>query len=380
MNPMINVLQLGGPAGLYGAERWILALIRNLNPKKIKSIVSVIKDDPNLPVALCKKAEKMGFETKIFTAYGKCNFSAVEQLRQYILKNDIHIIHTHQYKQDLIGLLAVRGTKCKIISTPHGWSRDAGFKLQCYEALDRLIFPFFDAVVPLSPDLYNPLKHIPFLKKKLHLIQNGVDTAEIEECTSVASELVEWKSQGYFVIGYIGQLIHRKGIDILFNAVAMLDKGIKWKMALIGDGEQKSYLEQLAKDLKIYHNVNFFGFKNNRLKFLNGFDVFVLPSRLEGIPRCLMEALAAQKIVVTSDIPGSRELIQNGKTGYSFTLEEAQNLSVKIMYVMDNSKEAHELAINGKEKIFREYSAKRMAMEYERLFSSIISFNHNGKQ
>jgi len=124
-----------------------------------------LQSDLNLPVALCKKAEKMGFETKIFTAYGKFNFSAVKQLRLYILKNNIHIVHTHGYKQDLIALLSSKGTNCKIISTPHGWSRDAGFKLQCYETLDRLIFPFFDAVVPLSPDLYRSIKIYSILKK-----------------------------------------------------------------------------------------------------------------------------------------------------------------------------------------------------------------------
>lgn len=122
----------------------------------------------------------------------------------------------------------------------------------------------------------------------------------------------------------------------------MLGKDIKWKIALIGDGDQKQYLQKLASDLNIKEKISFFGFKNNRLEYLNGFDVFVLPSRLEGIPRCLMEALAAGK-PVTSDIPGSRELIQNGETGYSFIPEDAQDFNLKIKNIFKNSKEAHEL-------------------------------------
>ncbi|MDY0223643.1 MAG: glycosyltransferase family 4 protein, partial [Desulfobacterium sp.] len=205
----IKVLQLGSPTGLYGAERWILALVRYLDSTEIESIVASIKDDPTLEVPLCREAERLGFKTRVFKAYGRFNFSAVRQLRAYIREHGIDILHTHSYKQDLIGLMATFGTECKIISTPHGWSRDAGLKLQCYEALNRAVFPLFDRVVPLSPELYRPLKRIPFLKHKLRLIQNGVDTGEILACRTIAPELVEWQAQGALIIGYIGQLVHR---------------------------------------------------------------------------------------------------------------------------------------------------------------------------
>ena len=365
----IKVLQLGSPTGLYGAERWILALVRNLNPTKVHSIVSAIKDDPVLEVPLCARAEEFGFEAKIFTAYGKYNISAVKQLKQYIVANKIDILHTHGYKQDLIGFLATRGTNCKIISTPHGWSRNAGFTLQCYEALDRLIFPFLNTVAPLSPDLYNNLRYIPFLKDKLKYIQNGVDTIEIEECKTIDSQLIEWKKKGYFIIGYIGQLIHRKGLDILFRAAAMLD--IEYKIALIGKGEQQDYLEQLAADLDIDQNVTFFGFKSNRLEYLNGFDIFVLPSRLEGIPRCLMEALTAQIPVVSSNIPGSTELIKDGRTGYLFTSDNPAELAQKILLIKKQYPEMSKIKQRGKATIIQEYSALKMAKKYEVLFSAI---------
>lgn len=369
MNDPIKVLQLGSPTGLYGAERWILALVKNLNPTKVHSIVSAIKDAPELTVPLCFRAEALGIETKIFKAYGKYNISAVKKLKQYIIANKVDILHTHGYKQDLIGFLATWGTKCKIISTPHGWSRDAGFTLQCYEALDRLIFPFLNTVAPLSPDLYSKLRYIPFLKNKLKYIQNGVDTIEIEECKTINSQLIEWKQKGFFIIGYIGQLIHRKGLDILFRAAAMLD--IKYKIALIGKGEQQDYLKRLAADLDIDQNVTFFGFKSNRLEYLNGFDLFVLPSRLEGIPRCLMEALTAEIPVVSSNIPGSTELIKDGRTGYLFTSENPADLTQKILLIEKQYHEMSGIKQRGKAKIIQEYSALKMAKKYEVLFSTV---------
>lgn len=364
----IKVLQLGSPTGLYGAERWILALVRNLDSQKVHSVVAAIKDDPDLEVPLCIKAAELGFETKIFTAYGKFNLEAVRQLRHYVILNKINFLHTHGYKQDLIGLLATRGTSCKIISTPHGWSRDAGFKIQCYEALDRIIFPFLDAVVPLSDELYDNLKRVPFLKLKLKLILNGVDIDEIEACKTVAPELIEWKNQGYFIIGYIGRLIHLKGIDILLKAAARLKSEIKWKIAIVGDGEQKGYLKRLTCDLNISDKVYFFGFRNNRLEFLNGFDVFVLPSRLEGIPRCLMEAMAAYIPVISSDIAGCRVIVDYGKTGYLFKKENDENLAYHVNYIFSHKNEMEQSTSAAAELIRKRHSAKRMAIQYQHLY------------
>ena len=155
----IRVLQLGSPTGLYGAERWILALIKHLDPEKVESIVAVIKDDPTLDAPLCREARKLGFRSHSIDAHGKVNFSAVKLLRKFIRENNIHVLHSHGYKTDLIGLVATRGTGCKIISTPHGWSQQADFKLRCYEFIDRLSFPLMDAVVPLSEKVYEGLRY-----------------------------------------------------------------------------------------------------------------------------------------------------------------------------------------------------------------------------
>ena len=86
-------------------------------------------------------------------------------------------------------------------------------------------------------------------------------------------------------------------------------------------GEQKAELQALARELGIENQVHFLGFRTDRLSLLKGFDVFVLPSTLEGIPRCLMEAMTAGIPIIASDIPGCNDLIKHEKTsGYSIYL------------------------------------------------------------
>ncbi len=369
--PKIKVLQLGSPSGLYGAERWILALIKNLNPEKIESWVGAIKDEPGLQVLLCQEAKKFGFRTHILESYGKLNFSTVGILRKHIQQNDIDILHTHGYKTDLIGLCAVKGTKCKIVSTPHGWTKHPDFKLRCYEILDRLIFPFFDAVVPLSDGIYQPLQSIPGLKKRLHLISNGVDTQEIESAKKISNEISAWKEEGAFIIGYIGRLTPGKGLDVLLNAFASHAEP-HWRIAIVGEGEQEAELKTLAERLNINNSVKFFGFRHDRISFLKGFDVFVLPSESEGIPRCLMEAMAAGVPVVASDIPGCCYLVDDKKTGLLFPVNNERALAeaIKKMTFNDSLREA--LSRRAQELIFSDFSALNMAQGYETLFAGMI--------
>jgi len=363
----IKVLQLGSPTGLYGAERWILALIKHLDPQKVESIVGVIKDDFEQEALLCREAEKSGYKIQIFDAHGKVNFSVIKQLKAYILRGKIDILHTHFYKADIIGLLATRGTPCKIISTPHGWTQNPDFKLRIYEIIDRLIFPFLDAVAPLSEKLIQPLERIPGLKNKLHLIKNAVDISEVTSENKTAKELIEWKKKDVFVIGYIGRLILGKGLDILFHALAKL-KNINWKFAIIGEGEEESALKQLAQELRIADKISFFGFRPDRISFLLGFDVFVLPSRSEGTPRCVMEAMASKIPVIASDIPGCRNLVTDNQTGLLFPLDSTNNLSQKIMSILHNRSATERMTQNAFEFISKKHSAHRMALEYETLF------------
>lgn len=365
----IRVLQLGSPTGLYGAERWILALIRHLDPSRVECLVASIRDAPDLIVPLCGRADSLGFRTQIFEAPGKFNWSAVRQLRRYIQVQDIQVLHTHGYKTDIIGLMATRGTSCRIVSTPHGWSEQAGLALTVYESIDRAAFPFFDAVVPLSEAIRDGLRPIPGIRSRLHLIRNGVDIAEIDAVQQLSDDLVPWKRAGYFIVGYIGQLIPRKGLALLLKAFARMTV-LKKRLVIVGDGPQRQELEALAVQLGIPEQVRFLGFRDDRLEFLKAFDVFVLPSSLEGIPRCLMEAMAAEVAVVASDIPGCKDLVIDGHTGLLFDPNHEESL-LSCLDRLTTPVVRDAVARQGREFVVANYSAASMAVQYERLYRSL---------
>jgi glycosyltransferase involved in cell wall biosynthesis len=367
MSKRIRVLQLGSSTGLYGAERWILALGRYLLHGRIESLVGVIKDAPGDVPGLCVEAARMGMGTQVFESYGRLSRSAVGQLRNFIRDREIDILHTHGYKTDVLGYLAARGTRCKTVSTPHGWSVNAGIKVQLYEALDRLVFRFFDAVVPLSSDLYDGLRRLPGLGGKLRLIRNGVDLSEIDSTTQASPDLQAWKSQGCVIVGYIGQLIPRKGLDILLRAFRELDVPGK-RLCIVGEGPQRHELELLADRIGEKDRVHFFGFRDDRIALMKCFDAFVLPSRLEGIPRCLLEAMAARVPVVASDIPGCRALVEDRVTGMLFPVDDHIGLATKLRLLLKDDRLRDSIANAGYGLVRRDYSAETMAERYTELY------------
>ncbi len=368
----IRVMQLGSPTGLYGAGRWILALIRHLNPSEIHCTVGVIRDNPQMDIPLVQHAANLGFSTHTIEAAGRFNVIAVSRLRKYLIDNRIDILHTHFYKTDIIGLLATRGIRCRIMGTPHGWSINAGLTLKIYESIDRLVFQWFDAVVPLSEELHTGL--LKYVGNRLKMIPNGVDLSEIDSSTELAPEVCAWRERGEFVVGYIGQLIARKGLDILLRAFAALrdQEGRPTRLVIVGDGDQRVNLENLSHSLGISESVSFLGYRIDRLEILKGFDVFALPSRLEGVPRCLMEAMAARVPVIASDIPGSRDLVLPGKTGLLFPLDNVVALTSMLGKVAREPLRS-QLANAGREKILLDYSAATMARRYTEVYRELFA-------
>lgn len=369
----IRVLHLGSPTGLYGAERWILALIRYLAPEEVESVVGTIKDVPGPEPALCRQARQLGAPTCVFEAHGKLSLGAVKALAHYIRDNAIDILHTHGYKSDLLGLCAARLGGCRAVSTPHGWSVNAGLKLQAYEALDRIVLGLFDAVAPLSDELYAGLAGGWWRPRMLRLIRNGVDLSEVDEPGEVAEVMPGRQGTGGSRrIGYVGQLIPRKGVETLVRAFARLQIPGK-ELHVVGDGPERPTLERLANSLGEGERVRFLGYRQDRMALLKSFEAFVLPSSLEGIPRCVLESMAAGVPVVASDIPGCRSVMQHDVTGLLFPPGDVASLTGCLERLLADEELQKSLAARARALVRSEFSAQTMAAHYVQLYRELAA-------
>lgn len=365
-----NIMHLIGSTGLYGAERWILALMRAMDKHKFQSTLINLVDSDGERSAVVQAAEQRGLEAFDFVTGGKFNPFAASRLAKFVRTRQADIIHGHGYKSDLLGLLAAKLSGCHMMSTPHGWSLDKDRKLQSYEALGRFSFKFMDMVCPLSPDLFDGLSG--FVDgRRLKLILNGVDIDEIKESAPLQRKYID-----KFTVGYIGQLIERKDMSTLISAVHSLRKTREnIRLIILGDGVKRKELQTECDQLGISSIVEFHGFRPDAASWLKTFDVFALPSRLEGIPRCIMEALAAMIPVIASDIPGNTNLVVNGETGLLFPVGDSHKLAACLEFMMDHPVQAKEMAMRGNEKVESEYSNRKMAQEYALIYADMLATN-----
>ena len=367
----INVLQFITPTGFYGAERWILALNNNLDPEKVRSdlVVTTEKGRQHEIIKHFNAGECQAFEIEMNARF---SLSAIRSLVELIKQRDIDIIHTHGYKSDILGLLAARISGIKSVSTPHGFGEPSDLKLKAFIKLGKYAMRFCDSVVPLSEQLLDEIKAAGIAEKKIHFIRNAVDLKEVEQYR--VKKKVQDEPDRKLKIGYIGQIIPRKKIDHIlniYNQIWLENNNIE--LQLLGDGESRIEMEKLAAILPSANSIHFLGFRNDRLELLSQFDLFVMTSSDEGIPRCLMEAIAMEIPVAAYNISGIDQLVMHEKTGLLAEYGDQQALKMNWLKLLNDKEKASKLAHQGREFVSEKYSGQRMAVEYTSLYQNLLS-------
>lgn len=375
MTAPLKVAHIIASTGLYGAERWILALVRSLDPRQVDSTLVNLVDAPGKTSAVVHAARARDIKAIDLHTGGRFNPSGLLLFSGWIRRSGIDILHSHGYKSDMYSIFASRFLGRKVISTPHGWSMEAkDWKLKLYESLDRWCMRFIDRVCPLSPELWKDIEQSGVSENRNIYIPNGVDLEEIDLVTARNE-----KPTGSVVIGYVGQLIERKNIPVLFKAFKTVsEKRENLRLCLVGDGPLRQSLSDSAKEMEISSRVEFTGYCEDALAWMKTFDMFVLPSQLEGIPRCVMEAVALGIPVIASDIPGNREIVEHMRTGLLFPLDEPGSLAESTLFILDHPAETREMCRRAREKVERQFSAKRMAEDYLSLYQDVLARRNQG--
>ncbi|WP_371192502.1 glycosyltransferase family 4 protein [Glaciecola sp. SC05] len=370
MNQSPHILQFICSTGFYGAERWILALCKNTPKEQAKYSLAVTKEDASQDLELVKQFARDCGDTYEAPMSNRFDKSVIDKLADYIIRNKVDVIHTHGYKSDIIGILAAKKAKIPVVVTPHGFENADDFKLRLFIWLGCQSMRFADHVVPLSPQLMQDVQRYGVKPPQLQYIQNGVDLSEVEAVREAPAKLVKPKKR----IGFIGQMISRKNIvDILdiFDEMAATRDDIE--LVLLGDGDERQHLEEHANTLASIKDIHFLGYRDDRLDYLRSFDLFVMTSTLEGIPRCLMEACAMATPVAAYDIAGIDQLVKHEQTGLLAKLGDKSSLKAHWQNLLDDENLAKQIGENALRYVNENYAAKRMADEYMTLFNQLLT-------
>lgn len=382
MKEKIRILQFICPTGFYGAERWILALANNSHADLMSHELAVTleSDDQDLEIV---NQFKVGNTYKV-PMKGRFDLKVVSKLAEIVRQNKIDIIHTHGYKSDIIGLLVAKKTNILSVSTPHGFGIPNDFKLKIFVRLGAFSLRFFDQVVPLSHQLMDEVRAYGVAEKKCTYIRNAVDLTEVDEFLRQKKQPDVVATDRKKQIGFIGQMIPRKNIKDaidIFNQLwkkneeAHNKQGIEF--VLLGDGESRHELEQYARSLPSNKAIHFLGFRNDRLDILKDLDLFVMTSRDEGIPRCLMEACAMEIPIAAYNIPGIDQLVSHEQTGLLAPFGDKNLLAQYWDKLLNDVDYAQTLSRAARKFVMDKFSGQRMADEYYALFTQLLRNQHN---
>lgn len=208
----------------------------------------------------------------------------------------------------------------------------------------------------------------------LKVVYNGVPELEFDtkynarETLSIPLD----KKVGLFV----GRLVAQKNVSSLINALnKIVAKGRDFRFYIVGDGPEQMDLKQLLST-EAQNSVKFLGEMSDVSSILPASDFFVLPSLREGLSNSILEAMLAGKPVIASDVGGSAELVEEGKTGYLYDLGDENKLVELIELMLDSDDSVLEgLGKNGQTKVSAEFSINVMVKKMESLYQTCIDEN-----
>lgn len=233
------------------------------------------------------------------------------------------IIHTNVFSADFFGYFLRQGVKW--FSTQHNGSKEfSNLRIKIL----RWILPHADKVIAVSTGVEEfCLEDLKLKKAKVQKVLNGIET---EKWLNIPNN--DLFTSDKMRLGIIGRLEEQKGHKYLWQALAGLS--FPWVLNIYGEGSEKTKLQSLAKDLKIADKIIWQGVKDFQ-KEVENLDVVAQPSLWEGLSLVVMEAMAAGRIVITSDGAG-KDLIDDKNNGFVVPSGESAILADNIKYIWEN--------------------------------------------
>ncbi len=214
------------------------------------------------------------------------------------------------------------------------------------------------------------LQYIKF-KKSIVIIPNPVSINDRNETETVKGILLNNKSK---IIVSMGRLVWEKGFDLLIESYSRIQKIFPdWKLLIFGDGVEKENLRSKVISMGLENNVLFGGVIKNPISILKRADLFILPSRVEGFPNALLEAMACGLPVISFNCPsGPSEIIKNGTNGILVPPENVEELTYAIENMIRDHKKRIMCGNNAKE-VIKRYDQRKIVNVWKDLINKVIS-------
>ena len=390
MAAKIRVLTVISGLAMGGAERFAIELACSLDRTIFEPVVCALwqRRDP-AELYWAQRLTEAGI-TVLFATDGarrdgpRRYLQGLRYLARHFRHAPVDIAHSHLPLAGLMILLTKRALGAKaIMRTAHAgkeWG-DGPLAYLCRQLFTKWVFPLtFDVEACVSRPMMEAFNQRPGARlrgRKSLLLNNAIHLEHFQTHTDpqrVRAERVKlgWQPSER-IIGSVGRLSKEKGYDILIEAAALVRAQMpQVKFVVVGHGAQWEPLQQQIARLGLQETFFLAGMHTDVTPFYALMDLFVLPSVWEGLPTVILESMASGVPVVATEIPGTRELITHGHTGWLVAPNNAASLAEGLLTALQSPAACERVARTAQQEVAPCFALDRVAKQYERLYLELL--------
>jgi glycosyltransferase involved in cell wall biosynthesis len=367
-NNKINVLLLVDHLHIGGAESVVASLCHALNKQLLHVRVCCIKTKGVIAEELIGSGIEVDVLPQKKTT--KSSYTSFLSLRKFVRENHIDIVHSHT-TQSLID-----GSLCKLMSRGTGHIHTFHFGNypnypRKYLILEKLFSRVPDRLVAVGNEQKKTiLQTFRFQEKRVDTVWNGVT---LKWPRSTSSTIEKHRRNGSPIIGTVCTLIEQKGLPYLIEvAAALKQKGVEATFLIAGEGHLHQELETKARELGLDKQVIFLGWVQNASQAIVPYiDIFFLPSLWEAMSVVVLEAMAAERPVVVTDVGENKHVVDNGENGFVVPSKSVDAMVSALEKLITSKTLRENMGAKAGTRAREFYSVEHMARAYERLYLEV---------
>lgn len=228
-----------------------------------------------------------------------------------------------------------------------------------------------DAIQTISEYTRGRLLEAGYSPAQIRMIPNAVELPDLEHPAAVAT-----KGKGHHIgctVAFVGRLVPVKGLDVLLSAWASMPRDLEARLLVIGDGPERGALEQLANRLSVQESVSFVGYSSDVSSYLRSAEIYVQPSRQEGMPNSVLQAMACGLPIVATAISGNMDLVIPSENGLLVPREDAPALRDALCELIANPGRRRQMGEASRARAARSFELQRVLDSLERAYRGGVS-------
>lgn len=377
MSRPLNVLEIRSVRGTGGGpEKTILVGAAQADTSRYRVTVCYIRDTRDDVFGIDERAATLNVDYVEILERHSLDLSVWPALRRLVHERQIDIVHSHEYKTDLLAYLLHRWDGIGVVATAHGWTGHSAKERRLYYPADKRLLARFPRLIAVSSEIRHELLRYGASPDSTTVVLNGIDhRACFRDSAKEQPSRTAWGVRpGEIVIGAVGRLEPQKRFDALIDVFARLyATRPSLRLLVAGEGSLRTTLEQQLRARGLANVGRLVGHVHDVGAFHHALDYFVQSSDYEGTPNAVLEAMAFETPLVATSAGGTAELVANGVHGLVVPVNDSEALMAALDDSLRGMEQARRRASHARRRVESELSFEARMRAVEAIYDELMS-------